>query len=211
MVRDGKSVWAGSANFTQGGLELQDNNCLIASSAELASLYAAEFQKLVTAQSFYLSPTSPKTVNLDGVKITPSFTTTAAVEGIEQTVIGALQGAKHVRVLAFLISDPGILSALLKFDKPGFDIRGVYDPNGMKDGLGKKKPDPITYWFLNDKRFVRAPSHAFNPAPSKEQDFMHNKVMIIDDRVVITGSYNFSENAEANDENLILIDSIRVA
>ncbi len=28
MVRDGKSIWVGSANFTVGGLELQDNTCL---------------------------------------------------------------------------------------------------------------------------------------------------------------------------------------
>ena len=145
------------------------------------------------------------------MKITTSFTTTAAIEGIEQTIVDALHGAKRVRVLAFLISDPGILGALAKFDKPGFDIRGVYDPHGMKDGLGKKKPDPILYWFLNDNRFVKAPSHAFNPAPNKEQDFMHDKVMIIDDQVVITGSYNFSENAEANDENLVLIESKHVA
>ncbi len=36
---------------------------------------------------------------------------------------------------------------------------------------------------------------------------MHNKVILIDDRSLITGSYNFSENAEANDENLLLIES----
>ena len=29
LVRDGRSVWTGSANFTTGGLELQDNNCLV--------------------------------------------------------------------------------------------------------------------------------------------------------------------------------------
>ena len=40
---------------------------------------------------------------------------------------------------------------------------------------------------------------------------MHNKVMIIDDKVVITGSYNFSENAEVNDENLLAIESAAVA
>jgi len=42
-------------------------------------------------------------------------------------------------------------------------------------------------------------------------DFMHNKVMIIDDKVVITGSYNFSENAEANDENLLIFESAALA
>ena len=40
---------------------------------------------------------------------------------------------------------------------------------------------------------------------------MHNKFFIIDDHLVLTGSYNFSENAEANDENLVVIDSPAVA
>jgi phosphatidylserine/phosphatidylglycerophosphate/cardiolipin synthase-like enzyme len=40
---------------------------------------------------------------------------------------------------------------------------------------------------------------------------MHNKVMIIDDKVVITGSYNFSEHAEANDENLLIFESAALA
>jgi phosphatidylserine/phosphatidylglycerophosphate/cardiolipin synthase-like enzyme len=35
---------------------------------------------------------------------------------------------------------------------------------------------------------------------------MHHKTMIIDERIVITGSYNFSRSAETrNDENLIVI------
>ena len=40
---------------------------------------------------------------------------------------------------------------------------------------------------------------------------MHNKVMIIDDRIVITGSYNFSGNAESNDENMLILESGAVA
>ena len=35
--------------------------------------------------------------------------------------------------------------------------------------------------------------------------------MIIDDRIVITGSYNFSENAESNDENTLILESGDVA
>jgi phosphatidylserine/phosphatidylglycerophosphate/cardiolipin synthase-like enzyme len=35
---------------------------------------------------------------------------------------------------------------------------------------------------------------------------MHHKVMIIDDQIVVTGSYNFTASAETtNDENLIVI------
>ena len=41
---------------------------------------------------------------------------------------------------------------------------------------------------------------------------MHHKVIIIDDKIVITGSYNFSRNAaERNDENVLIIHSARTA
>jgi phosphatidylserine/phosphatidylglycerophosphate/cardiolipin synthase-like enzyme len=42
--------------------------------------------------------------------------------------------------------------------------------------------------------------------------FMHNKVIVVDERYVITGSLNFSTNAEeSNDENVIIIDNPEIA
>jgi phosphatidylserine/phosphatidylglycerophosphate/cardiolipin synthase-like enzyme len=41
-------------------------------------------------------------------------------------------------------------------------------------------------------------------------DFMHNKVLVIDD-TVITGSYNFSRSAQFNAENILFIESAGVA
>src|SRR5690348_16776147 len=35
VIRDSMSIWTGSANFTIGGLELQDNNCIVLQSKEL--------------------------------------------------------------------------------------------------------------------------------------------------------------------------------
>jgi phosphatidylserine/phosphatidylglycerophosphate/cardiolipin synthase-like enzyme len=40
---------------------------------------------------------------------------------------------------------------------------------------------------------------------------MHNKVIVIDDHLVFTGSYNFSENAEENDETVLVVDSGAIA
>jgi phosphatidylserine/phosphatidylglycerophosphate/cardiolipin synthase-like enzyme len=41
---------------------------------------------------------------------------------------------------------------------------------------------------------------------------MHHKVIILDDSTVITGSYNFSRNAEErNDENTLVIHSPEMA
>jgi phosphatidylserine/phosphatidylglycerophosphate/cardiolipin synthase-like enzyme len=41
---------------------------------------------------------------------------------------------------------------------------------------------------------------------------LHHKVIIIDERTVITGSYNFTNSAERdNDENLVIVDDPNLA
>ncbi len=42
--------------------------------------------------------------------------------------------------------------------------------------------------------------------------FLHHKVVIVDERIVITGSLNFSDNAnDSNDENVIIVDNADIA
>jgi phosphatidylserine/phosphatidylglycerophosphate/cardiolipin synthase-like enzyme len=42
--------------------------------------------------------------------------------------------------------------------------------------------------------------------------FLHHKVIIVDDSIVITGSMNFSANAdESNEENVIILDNAEIA
>jgi phosphatidylserine/phosphatidylglycerophosphate/cardiolipin synthase-like enzyme len=40
---------------------------------------------------------------------------------------------------------------------------------------------------------------------------MHHKVIIIDDKIVITGSFNFTANANNNDENVLVIYDKEIA
>ena len=42
--------------------------------------------------------------------------------------------------------------------------------------------------------------------------YMHNKVMVIDSLIVLTGSFNWSANGENyNNENLIIINGTKIA
>jgi len=129
--------------------------------------------------------------------------------------VKALTSAKKVRIAAMNLGDPGILQVLQqRFDNSDADIRGVLDPGQMRSVMpppaGKSRLPASLFWFTKDQeRFVGAASHAF--VPSDNNDFMHNKLMILDDKTVITGSYNFSEHAEVNDENMLMIQSPAVA
>jgi phosphatidylserine/phosphatidylglycerophosphate/cardiolipin synthase-like enzyme len=220
VLRDGHDVWVGSANFTVGGLELQDNTCLTIASPDLVGRFATAFADLTQPhhrhdyhESQALLTASASGISVGSVTITPLFAP-AAGEAIEQqlaeALTAAIQGRKRIRLLAFLVSDPGLLQALAPLaNQPDFDIRGVYDPNGMQDVLRYTRLDRSLFWFLQDPRFVAAPSHAFST--KREQDFMHNKTLILGEELVYTGSYNFSENAEANDEVSLRIASAPLA
>jgi PLD-like domain len=211
VLRDGRDAWVGSANFTQGGLELQDNTCLAISSPELVTRFQAVFTELLEPEHRHTSAASTdrSPVPVGAVSIVPMFAPSAG-EGIEHEIVSAINGSRKIRLLAFLLSDPDILEALVPLaHDPRFDIRGVYDPHGMQDVLRYTRQDRSRFWFMHDPRFVAAPSHAFSAR--REQDFMHNKTLIVDDELVLTGSYNFSENAEANDEVFLKIESAPLA
>ena len=217
IVRDGSSVWTGSGNFTNGGLVLQDNNFMTIDSAAIAAAYEKTFGELGApghsqTHNTGVVTSSPTNVKVGAIPISVQFSTqVGATEGIEIEVQKRLKNAKKVRIIAMLISDPGILTSLLPFKKAGKDIMGVLDPHEMKVAMGKNATKPEFWFAQGDSRFVFAPSKPFDTSGKDTNNFMHNKVMIIDDKVVITGSYNFSENAEANDENMLVIESAAVA
>lgn len=209
LVRDGASVWTGSANFTGGGLTLQDNNCLTIDSPELAARYTTEFEALLHAAApSHLAAAANGPITVGGVQIDAQFAPQAG-ESIETDIVAALTDARKVRIAAFLLSDPGILQALSTLNQAGADLAGVYDPGGMADARRGSHQDPALFWFIGDPRFSAAPSHPYTPG--REQDFMHDKVLVIDGRTVVTGSYNFSEHAETNAENTIILTSPALA
>jgi phosphatidylserine/phosphatidylglycerophosphate/cardiolipin synthase-like enzyme len=111
LVRDGGAVWTGSANFTAGGLQLQDNHCLIINSTDIANRYTDDFEKLLQddhhADALDQSQITKYAVNAT-TTIAPLFSP-ASSEGIENAIASVLSQAQTVRVLAFLISDLGLL------------------------------------------------------------------------------------------------------
>lgn len=207
-IRDGKHLWTGSANFTRGGLVLQDNACLEASSATLAKAYQPVFEDLFRQPATLAAPEPVKPTTLGGAQISVYFAPGAG-EGIDSLCSRLLGEAKKVRLMAFVITDPDILGALAHFRASGSDIQAIVDPAAITVAKKIKTLDPTLLWWTSDARIRVARSHAFTN--TGDNDFQHNKVLILDDHRVICGSYNLSENAEANDENLLLIDSKPIA
>jgi phosphatidylserine/phosphatidylglycerophosphate/cardiolipin synthase-like enzyme len=96
------------------------------------------------------------------------------------------------QVEVYFSPDDGTITRLLEL------VRGVFDESQAKSNQGGEYER-----LLENGVEVRLDG---NPRG------MHHKVILIDNQIVVTGSYNFSNNAKTrNDENTLIIHSAEVA
>jgi phosphatidylserine/phosphatidylglycerophosphate/cardiolipin synthase-like enzyme len=197
-IFDQKIVWTGSTNITENGIFDQDNNTLVIYSPELAAIYEAEFQEMWNGEFGPKSPSqlaTQKTV-VNGSAIHVIFT--SEDHAIEESIIPLLYTArKSIRFLAFSFTDYPMAKAMIDRAADGVDVAGVFEKVGSS----------------TDAAELRTLYCASVPARRDGNGgFMHNKLVIIDERFVVTGSLNFSTNAETNnDENVLIIDNPDIA
>jgi phosphatidylserine/phosphatidylglycerophosphate/cardiolipin synthase-like enzyme len=125
--------------------------------------------------------------------------------------VDAIQGAeKTIWLSSMVISSGPILGALNDHLSKGGVIRGVYDATQMLgverdwQPIGKPKSPKLDLW-LTIKQYLKG-KHSDPYTPKGPHNFMHNKVLVTD-RVVVTGSFNLSGNAESNAENVLVVKS----
>lgn len=197
-IFDGQTVWTGSTNITENGIFKQDNNTIVIQSPELAGIYEAEFQEMWDGE---FGPRSPSQIERQSVTVNGSpiqVVFTSEDPAIELAIIPVVNAAtKSIRFLAFSFTDYPLANAMIKRAENGVDVAGVFEKVGSDTDSAELK----TLYCANVP--VRRDGNG---------SFMHSKVIIVDERYVITGSLNFSTNAEeSNDENVIIIDNADIA
>ena len=197
-IFDGQIVWTGSTNITENGIFKQDNNTIVIQSPELAAIYEAEFQEMWNGEfgPRSTSQIEQQTLIVNGSPIKVVFT--SEDPAIEQAIIPVVNAAtKNIRFLAFSFTDFPLADAMIQRANNGVDVAGVFEKVGSDTDAAELK----TLYCANVP--VRRDGNG---------SFMHSKVIVVDERYVITGSLNFSTNAEeSNDENVIIIDNADIA
>lgn len=198
-VIDKKEVWTGSMNLTFTGAYRNRENLIRLNNAQAAINYSEEFAQLWvgthnqanTATNFFSIRSSSNAIPVD-IHFSPddNFRSTR--------LIPLLRDAKQsVHLLAFAFTSQSIADELVALEQHGIDVKVVVDSS--QSGQSSSQYDDLLAQKLDIKR-------------DGESFKLHHKVIIIDGRIVITGSYNFSENAESrNDENSVVIESTEVA
>jgi phosphatidylserine/phosphatidylglycerophosphate/cardiolipin synthase-like enzyme len=113
--------------------------------------------------------------------------------GCTEAVVRELDAAKRtVFVQAYSFTSKEIAVALDNAKARGVVVHVILDKSNLKEN---------TY---SDADFVA--HHGISVLVDSQHSIAHNKVMIIDSQVVITGSFNFTTQAEhSNAENLLVI------
>lgn len=157
--------------------------------AVLCGLYGAPVAAQTTIESVVPGAAVPV------AQIRVFFTPGNTVETAIAEVIAAAR--QRILVQAYSFTNPLIVQALAEAKSRGVNVVVILDKSNRT-----QKYSAADFTAHSGIETLIDAKHAI----------AHNKVMIIDDQIVITGSYNFTRAAEkSNAENLVIIESGPIA
>ena len=191
-------VLAGSTNFTWTGTHKNLNHIVIFNDSLIAWQYQEEFKEIrsgIFGSANKAHEPKASTINLGGVPVQILFAPdhTPELEIVKQIL--KCQTQLHFAMFTFSGSS-GIDDAMISIRKAGKPIRGLVDPvQGAADWSA-------THWLHNEG------IELFVPRKNKKFGKLHHKLTVVDDKIVVAGSMNYTKPAnESNDENIFIIGS----
>jgi phosphatidylserine/phosphatidylglycerophosphate/cardiolipin synthase-like enzyme len=216
----GARLWTGSANLTMAAFTKQENNLLDIAAPTLVEAYAKVFEELWSTGSVARSGASDGTTDVaeyegEEATIEVAFSPgegSAINKDVAQRIAEA---RREVTIASGILSSGRVLGALRDAVERGLSVSGIVDLSEMGPILRAWSGAPGSVWKSEafDVLARGGKLHgkvASRSGPAGPHDYMHNKVLIVDD-TVITGSYNFSNHASSNAENILFIQSPAVA
>jgi phosphatidylserine/phosphatidylglycerophosphate/cardiolipin synthase-like enzyme len=192
-VRDGEEIWTGSWNLTVGDTYRLNNNAFRMRSPELARAFTEEFDTMFVQKRFGAgrargNVTPP--VQVGSMRVQVLF---APEDGVAERIADRInQATSQVRFLAFSFTHDGIGQAVLGRARAGASAAGVFERTGSETRFSEYGPM---------KQAGLDVYQDGNPY------VMHHKVFVLDGRTTLVGSFNFSDSADKdNDENLLVVE-----
>lgn len=201
-ISDATWVWTGSYNLTNSASWKHNDNVIKIKSPYMCANYITEFEEMFIDRKF--GRTSPNNIKHRTIHVSADKNVTTLFAP-EDDVIGAIikevsKSKKSIKFMGFSFTHDALANALIERSKKGIKISGIFESLGSSS-------DHSAYGKLLNENI-----NLYIKKPAQAKALMHHKVFIIDDKVTVTGSFNFSKNASVdNDENVLLIYSTTVA
>lgn len=191
--QDNKYITTGSHNPTQRGTFENNNNLLIIQSNYLYKNYEDEFNEFWNEIFGKGEKVKYNYIKYNNNSIETYF---CPEDNCEDHVVFYLERAeKNIKFMTFSFTSDKLGDLIINKSKT-IEVKGIFE--NFQAGSQYSE-----YQKMKDILNVKKDS---NPA------FLHHKVFIIDDEIVITGSYNpTSSGDKINDENLLIIYDKEIA
>jgi len=194
-IVDSSKVITGSMNPTDNGANKNNNNLIIIDSKYIAENYEDEFQELWNG--VYASG--------DNIEFNEINTNIGVIEnyfcpedcklenngGIYRVIDLIRNAEKSVKIASFSFTHEDLGDELVKADIKGIDVKVLVERRQRN---------------VQGSQYTRLKDFGVNIKVDGNKNNMHHKFAIIDDKIVVFGSPNFSLSGfNRNDENMLII------
>jgi len=196
IIIDGKTLVVGSWNMSYNDTFRNNNNVLVITDPTLVANYQAKFNELFVDKLFgtkaVVGAQTP-VLTAGGVRVANYFSPPDQV--MEKLVSLVSSAQKSIRFMAFTYTHQDLADAMIERHSAGVDVAGIIENRAATQGA------LVPLYCAGVPVKVDGNSYT-----------MHHKVIIIDESIVITGSFNFTKSAdESNDDNVLIINSPALA
>jgi len=196
IIVDGRTLVMGSWNMSYNDTYRNNNNVLVITDPTLIANYQAKFNEMFEARQFGAQAqvgAGTPFLTAGGVRVANYFSPPDGVMEKLVSVVGSAQ--KSIRFMTFTYTHQDLAAAMIERHNAGVDVEGIFDGRSSTQGAMVPLYCAGVPVKVDGNRYT-----------------MHHKVIIIDDRIVITGSFNFTASADdSNDDNVLIIDSPALA
>jgi len=193
-IFDNSIITTGSFNPTERCAYFNNNNLLVIKSKILVDNYNKEFNELWLGEFGKGAETKNTKFYFNGYLVENYF---CPEDWCANKIIKELNKANQsVYFMTFSFTHEMIGDVLVNLHEKGLDVKGVFEKSQKNNWTQYDK-------LISNGMAVKWDNNKYN---------MHHKVFIIDNEIVITGSFNPSLNADlANDENILIIHNKAIA
>jgi len=196
-ARGRPALLSGSANFTTTDTHRNLNHVFVFNNNAVCREYDTEFAELRQGRfGRQIHGDVPQVFGLGGIPAKVLFAPehTPELEIMKQM----LKGSREVVFAIFTFAgSSGIDDTMLALARSGMKIRGVVDR------------DQASHGWAAPKTMKHANLSLFQPKKMSGVRKLHHKLMVIDERIVVAGSFNYTAPAnDYNDENIFVLGSL---
>jgi len=213
LIVDGREALVGGMNFAD--VVAENHDCMIwlqgPAVAELDGIFADNWSLCRRTEPCTVAPPTAMTVPVDGSNGTEHHRAAVVVaysnvflQVTRRVVADAIEHAERsIRLMMFTFTDDAMVERVIRAHRRGVDVKILLDPNVHAFGMQLMGlPNLAT---VRQLKAAGIDVRAFRTLPGMQ---MHVKALAIDDRILCTGSTNFTRAGfDVNNETFLRLES----